>query len=88
MIIDRINGLPFAATTMRQAGKPCIASNEPDLGPSAIGHLLGLILKTMRCQNEQAAVAGLSDHLLRDIGLTRTEASWRPARQSLQQNAG
>lgn len=84
MIIDRINGLPFAATTMRHPGKPRIASDELDLGPSAIGYLLGLILKTMRSQNERAAVAGLSDHVLRDIGLTRTEASWRPARQSVQ----
>jgi hypothetical protein len=84
MIIDRINGVPFAATSMRYPSNPRIASDELDLGPSAIGYLLGLILKTMRSQNDQAAVAGLSDHLLRDIGLTRTEASWRPARQSLQ----
>ena len=84
MIIDRINGLPFAATAMRYPGKSRIARDELDLGPSAIGYLLGLILKTMRSQNKRAAVDGLSDHVLRDIGLTRTEASWRPARQSVQ----
>jgi uncharacterized protein YjiS (DUF1127 family) len=77
MIIDRINGLPFAVTPMRHPAKLRSGSDELNLGPSAIGYLLGLILKTMRSRNERVAMAGLSDHLLRDIGLTRTKATWR-----------
>lgn len=75
MIIDRINGLPFAVTSMRHPAKARIASDELDLGPSAFGYLLALILKSRRRQNEGAAMAGLSDHLLRDIGLTRTDVA-------------
>ena len=77
MIIDRINGLPFAVTSTRHPAKPRSGSDELDLGPSALGYLLGLILKSMRSRNERAAVAELPDHLLRDIGLTRTDATWR-----------
>ena len=77
MIIDRINGLPFAVTSMRHPAKPRGGSDELDLGPSAIGYLLGLVLKTIRSRNERVAMAELSDHLLRDMGLTRTEARWR-----------
>ena len=84
MIIDRINGLPFAVTSMRHPSKPRSSSDELDLGPSAVGYLLGLILKTIRSRNERAAVAQLSDHLLRDIGLTRTDATWRLDSQPLQ----
>ena len=77
MIIDRINGLPFAVASMRHPARSHIGSDNLDLGPSAIGYLLGLILETIRGRNERVAIAEFSDHLLRDIGLTRTEAAWR-----------
>lgn len=82
-MIDRINGLPFAVASMRHPVGSRFDSDGLDLGPSAFGYLLGLILRTIRDRHERAAMAGLSDHLLRDIGMTRTEAAWQPAYQSL-----
>ena len=82
-MIDRINGLPFAVPSMRHPAGSRVDSDGLDLGPSAVGYLLGFILRTIRERNERVALAGLSDHLLRDIGMTRTEAAWRPAYQSL-----
>ena len=72
MIIDRIHGLPFAAAGIGTRKR----SPELDLGPSAFAFLFGLILYANRRRRQRQAMAGLSDHLLRDIGISRTEAAW------------
>ncbi len=74
MTIGRIHGLPLGV----MASWPNRRSNEFDLGPSVFGYLLGVIRRYIRRRNEQMAMAELSDHLLRDIGMTRAEAAWRP----------
>ena len=72
MIIDRIHGLPFAVTGIGNRKRP----PELDMGPSAFAFLFGLMLYTWRRRKQRHAMAGLSDHLLRDIGISRTEAAW------------
>jgi len=74
MTIGRIHGLPFGV----MASWPQRRNSDVDLGPSALGDLLGAIRRYIRRRNEKMAMAELSDHLLRDIGMSRTEAAWRP----------
>jgi uncharacterized protein YjiS (DUF1127 family) len=76
MTIDRIHGLlPFGITGM---GRRNHRHDEHDLGPSAFTFLLRLILRSMQKRRERMAMASLSDHLLRDIGVSRTTAAWDP----------
>lgn len=74
MTIGRIHGLlsfGFPATR-----RPNQRHDEHDLGPSAFTILYRLILRSMQTRRERMAMASLSDHLLRDIGLSRTTAAW------------
>lgn len=71
MTIGRIHGLPFAVFGTRQMRR-----DEVDLGPSAFTILYRLIAESIRRRNQRRAVAHLSDHLLRDIGMSRAEAVW------------
>ena len=74
MTIGRIHGLlPFGITATR---RPTQRHDEHDLGPSAFTFLYKLILRSMQNRRERMAMASLSDHLLRDIGLSRTTAAW------------
>jgi uncharacterized protein YjiS (DUF1127 family) len=76
MTIGRIHGLlPFGVTGM---GRPNHRHDEHDLGPSAFTFLFRLILHSLQRRRERMAMASLSDHLLRDIGLSRTSAAWDP----------
>jgi hypothetical protein len=78
MTIGRIHGLPFAVTAGRPPIKPRHGGDELDLGPSAFGFLFQLLKRAIRQRNERMAMSRLSDHLLRDIGLSRTAAAWGP----------
>ncbi len=74
MTIGRIHGLlPFGVMGM---GRPTHRHDEHDLGPSAFTILLRLILNSLQKRRERMAMASLSDHLLRDIGLSRATAAW------------
>jgi hypothetical protein len=75
MTIGRIHGLPFGVFGM---GRPNHRRDALDLGPSAFTILFKLILRSLRNRRERMALASLSDHLLRDIGLSRTTAAWGP----------
>jgi uncharacterized protein YjiS (DUF1127 family) len=71
MTIGRIHGLPFAVFGSRRTRR-----NEIDLGPSPFTILFRVIAQGIRRRNQRMAMARLSDHLLRDIGMTRAEAEW------------
>jgi uncharacterized protein YjiS (DUF1127 family) len=75
MTIGRIHGLPFGVSGM---GRPNHRCDELDLGPSAFTILFKLMQRSLRNRRERMALASLSDHLLRDIGLSRTAAAWSP----------
>lgn len=75
MTIGRIHGLPFGMFGM---GRPNHRRGELDLGPSAFIILFKLIQRSLRNRRERMALASLSDHLLRDIGLSRTTSAWGP----------
>ncbi|HEY2889104.1 MAG TPA: DUF1127 domain-containing protein [Dongiaceae bacterium] len=76
MTIGRIHGLlPFGVAGM---GRRNHRHDEHDLGPSAFTLLFRLILRSLQRRRERMAMASLSDHLLRDIGLSRTTAAWDP----------
>lgn len=76
MTIVRIQSLlPIGVTGMRRHSH---RHDEHDLGPSAFTFLFALILRSMQKRRERMAMASLSDHLLRDIGLSRTTAAWDP----------
>jgi uncharacterized protein YjiS (DUF1127 family) len=79
MTILRIHGLlPFGVTGM---GRPDYRRDALDLRPSAFTILFRFIQRSMQNRRERMAMANLSDHLLRDIGLSRvgvsrTGAAW------------
>jgi len=75
MTIGRIHGLPFGVFGM---GRPNHRRDALDLGPSAFTILFKMIQRSLRNRRERMALASLSDHLLRDIGLSRTTAAWGP----------
>jgi uncharacterized protein YjiS (DUF1127 family) len=50
-------------------------------GPNVVGRLFDKVMKAMRRARRRrrtTALVMLSDHLLRDIGMNRTDAAWRP----------
>jgi uncharacterized protein YjiS (DUF1127 family) len=74
MTTGRIHGLlPFGVTGI---GRPDHRHDEHDLGPSTFTFLFRLILRSLQTRRERMAMASLSDHLLRDIGLSRSTAVW------------
>jgi uncharacterized protein YjiS (DUF1127 family) len=55
-------------------------------GPNIVGRLFAKVMKVMRRARRRrrtAALVMLSDHLLRDIGMNRTDAAWWPRKNRI-----